>query len=303
MSDQPPARFIRVAALQPQLEPAAAVSNMLAIRRMVVDLTETAPLDVVVLPEAFDGGGPDSPSNSKRPGARPETAARPESLTQRAADARSFLGNLARAGNVNVIGGSIEFPEPDGTIRNTCFVVDRRGQEVGQYDKRTLFSREADRRSPGSAAGVFEIEGFKIGLLICADLWRPELARELVGAVDLLCVPAMTAVPAKSHVKYARALWHSLALTRAMENGLAVAVADWPAERPQQPVPGDRTAARRTFHTCGATTICDPSHRPDLTQIQTTIPPDRPGAARTDLDLHALTRYREYRQSVGLLPI
>ncbi len=291
MSDPPSPRFIRVAALQPQLEPGAAINNMMIIRRMVVDLTDTAPLDVVVLPEMFDGG------DRGRPGDRPESPAK------RAADARSFLGNLARAGNVNVIGGGIEFPDAAGTIRNSCFVVDRQGCEVGRYDKRTLFSREADQRSPGSVAGIFEIDGsIKIGVLICADLWPPELARELVGAVDLLCVPAMTAVPAESHVKYARHLWHSLSLTRAMENGMAVAVADWSAERPQQPIPGDRTAARRTFHTCGAATICDPGHRPDLTRIQTTIPPDRPGAVRTDIDLEALARYREYRTSVGLLP-
>lgn len=277
-------RRMRIAVLQPALRPQGASANMVLVRRLVEELVAQAPLDLVVLPEVFDGCFAPGPG------------------IDRSADARAFLGNLARGCGVHVVGGSVDCPMPKGRPRNACFVVDRQGREVGRYDKRALFSHEADRRSPGQGPGVFELDGVRVGVLICGDLWHPELARELVEVADLLCVPAMTSVPSDTHVEYARVLWTNLALTRAMENGLVVAVSDWAAGRHDESVIVDGVKTRRTFYTCGAAGICDPGRRPQVERIHETLAQGRPGAIRAGIDLAALARYRDYRRAVGLLP-
>jgi predicted amidohydrolase len=280
-------RHLRIAALQPSLSAQAGTANMVLLRRMVEDLAADAPLDVVVLPEAFD----------------PRTAESGQARqADQAAGARQFLRHLARACSVNVIGGSMEYPVPPGRPRNSCFVVDRQGNELGRYDKRVLFSHEADRRSPGEGPGIFDFEGLRVGVLICGDLWRPELARELLDSVDLVCVPAMTAVPSERHVEYARALWFSLALTRAMENALAVAVSDWADGRHDTTFSVEGTRTRRTLYTCGAACICDPGRRPEIKSVQRCRPGGEPCALRAEIDLAALAEYRKYRRAVGLLP-
>ena len=290
MPSDPAPRRLLVAALQPALKPQAAAANMILIRRVVEESVTLAPLDVVVLPEIFDG------------------CSQPPPGEDRSADARAFLGNLARACRVNVIGGSVDYPQPQGPSRNSCFVVDRQGNEVGRYDKRVLFSHEADRRSPGDGPGIFELDGVRVGVLICGDLWWPEPTRDLLDVVDLLCVATKTTVPSDRHVKYARTLWHNLALTRAMENGLVVAVSDWAAGRHDETFAASDTGpqaspgVRRTYYTCGAATVCDPGCRPDIERIQQVMGPKRSGAVRTELDLDALAAYRKYRRAVGLLP-
>jgi predicted amidohydrolase len=284
VSSEAKPRYLRIAALQPALKPQAATANMVLLRRMVEDLVTVDRLDVVVLPEVFDG------CSDPQPGTDPSV------------DARAFLANLARVCRVNVIGGSVDCPQARGRSRNSCFVVDRQGGELGRYDKRVLFSHEADRRTAGDGPGIFELDGVRVGVLICADLWPPELARELLDKADVLYVPAKTAVPSDLYVRYARTAWHSLTLTRAMENGLAVAVSDWVTDRYEESFEIDGATRRRVYHTCGAASICDPGTRPDSEQLRRVIDPQRSGAVRAEIDLDALAEYRRYRRAVGLLP-
>ena len=275
---------MRIAVLQPALKPQGARANMVVVRRLVEELAAQTPLDLVVLPEVFDGCFAPAPG------------------VDRSADVRAFLGNLARGCGVHVVGGSVDCPMPAGRPRHACFVVDRQGNLVGRYDKRVLFSHEAERRSPGQGPGVFELDGVRVGVLICGDLWFPELARELLAIAEVLCVPTMTSVPSDTHVEYARVLWTNLALTRAMENGLVVAASDWAADRHDESVIADGVKTRRTFYTCGAATICDPSHRPEVSRIQQTVDGGLPGAVRAEMSLNGLAEYRTYRRAVGLLP-
>lgn len=277
---------LRIAALQPHLEPDGGSANFAAVRKLVDDAAAESSLDLVVLPELFDGVL-DAPAGQDSSEA-----------------VRSYLAELARTYNVNVVGGSVLHPMPGGQPRNACFVFDRQGGEVGRYDKRVLFSKETQRRSPGDAAGIFQLGGLRVGVLICGDLWPPELARELAGRVDVLCVPAKTGVPNQRHSQYARQVWTSLALTRAMENGLVVAVSDWAAGRHEVPTGAlDNDDTSKTYWTSGAATICDPGYRPDMDRIQRRFPDGQSGALVADVDLNALAKYREYRQSVGLLPL
>jgi NAD+ synthase (glutamine-hydrolysing) len=77
-----------------------------------------------------------------------------------------------------------------GGVRTRSVAVTRRhnrasvvceGQVVAHYDKRELPNYQVfdERRyfTPGSGVGVFEVEGVKVGLLICEDAWFDEPAR------------------------------------------------------------------------------------------------------------------------------
>lgn len=269
-------RPIRVAGLQPNLTYGQPARNLDLIRRVVTGLAADGPLDLIVLPEMFEGDR--EPSDGSQ--------------------ARRFLCELARECDTHVIGGSCDVVDPDGRRLNTCYVVHRGGEVAGSYDKRILFSSETGTASPGSQPGIFELDSLRVGVLICADMWHPELAREMLHRIDVLAVPARTGVRTEAHVAYARTIWHSMALTRAMENGFAVIVSDWSQATHQTPRAGDL----KTHYTAGATTIVDPSLRPDIERIQQTVDPARPDAIFATIDLTALHAYRAYRQRVGLLP-
>ncbi len=254
--------------------------NLHLIRQQVDTLIADAPLDIVILPEIFDGQP--TPTDGK--------------------SARQFLQTLARTCNTHVIGGSCLIVDDDGSQRNVTHVVHRSGDIVGRYDKRILFSVESDTRQPGDSVGLFQLDDFRVGVLICADLWHPELARELYSKIDLLAVPVKSSVPTEKNIEYARSLWHALALTRAMENGFAVAVSDWPESEHVVEIDTGQFRTRQTHFTSGASCIADPSHRPNPDRVQRLLKSGQPGHLRTDINLAKLAAFRDYRTSVGLLP-
>src|SRR5262249_43680802 len=215
-------RFLQVAALQPGLVMLDAPANFGAIREMVGRVLGDGPVDLVVLPEIFDSW----------PAARGHDEAA----------SRRFVAGLAGEVRVAVVGGSIGWSDEADRRRNVCFVADRDGREIGSYAKRVPFGLEQGRITPGETDGIFDVGGVRIGVLICGDLWRPGLAAAIAGRIDVLCVPARTGVHAEPHVAYARTLWWNLALTRAMENGVAGVVADWAMGRQEMPGLGHWTS-------------------------------------------------------------
>ncbi|HOB73320.1 MAG TPA: carbon-nitrogen hydrolase family protein [Phycisphaerae bacterium] len=257
--------------------------NLHLLRQTIEKQIATTPADIIVLPEVFNGVHCDMD-----PSAGPQ--------------ARQFLATLAKATNAAIVGGSIDYQHSDAQRRNTCWVVNRQGEEVGAYHKRVLFAAEQADRRPGNEAGIFDLEGIRVAVLICGDLWEPAMARELVGRADLLAVPAKTAVPSQSRIDYARKLWWNLALTRAMENGLPVVVADWAEGRHESIGLVGGTRTRSVHYTSGGASITDPGKRPDFDALQTKLSAGRPGLLAANIDLDAVRAYQEYRQSVGLLP-
>lgn len=268
-------RLIHLAVIQPRLTLFDTTGNLARLRDGIARLREAGPLDVVLLPEVMNGW----------PAAMGQSAAN---------ETRQFLSETARANHVVLVGGSIGWSDDGTAVTNACFVVDRAGREVGQYAKRAPFGREVGRITPGRSDGVFEIEGLRIGVLICGDLWRPELARGYGGRIDLLCVPARTGVPAEPNMLYARTLWRGLSLTRAMENGFALAVSDWAA--------GSHSLEGQAHWTSGASSIVNPAARPDVTKVHVGIKDGAEGVLRATLDVAALAEFRDYRKAVGLLP-
>src|SRR5262245_36352190 len=117
--------IIRVLALQPALRwnpPAGGMPNLHLVRQMVDKHVAASPADLLALPEVFNGITCDDDPHAGQL-------------------ARQFLGTLARSCDLAIV-SSLDFKHEDGSLRNTCFAVDRDGREVGMYHKRVIFGRE-----------------------------------------------------------------------------------------------------------------------------------------------------------------
>lgn len=106
------------------------------------------------------------------------------------------------------------YPErgADGHIYNTAQLIDRTGRIAASYRKTHLFG-EIDRTAFSAGATlpeIVELDGIKIGILICYDVEFPENVRTLaLKGADLVAVPtalmqpfdivARTIVPARAY--------------------------------------------------------------------------------------------------------
>lgn len=97
--------------------------------------------------------------------------------------------------------------ERDGDrIYNTAVVVSR-GNYVGKYRKIHLSDLEKKLFDRGRENPVFEVEGLKIGVQICFDLWFPEISREqLRQGAEVLCVLANFGGDTTYHISRIRAI-------------------------------------------------------------------------------------------------
>ncbi len=130
----------------------------------------------------------------------------------------SFLKELAKRYQVNIIGGSIANKKEDG-IYNTALVLNRKGQLVYQYDKIHLvpmLDEPLYLTGGKTKAKTFTLDGVKMGLIICYDLRFPELARSLaLDGVEVLHIVGEWPTPRIDH-------WKALQIARAIENQMFV---------------------------------------------------------------------------------
>jgi omega-amidase len=137
---------------------------------------------------------------------------------QNAEPTKSFLEELAAKYKINIIGGSIANKVKDD-IYNSSFVVNRNGKTVYQYDKAHLvpmLNEHTYLTGGKKPAEVFELDGIKMGLIICYDLRFPELIRSLaLEGAQILHIVAEWPLARRSH-------WRNLQLTRAIENQMYV---------------------------------------------------------------------------------
>lgn len=100
-----------------------------------------------------------------------------------------YLAGLSSDLGTCLIGGTVI--EPDGDrLYNTSFIINRGNRLVG-YRKRYPVPGELQKGiSAGDRAVVYDIEGVRIGLLICGDVFYPELYRELaMRSADVIFIP------------------------------------------------------------------------------------------------------------------
>lgn len=152
--------------------------NFSHVQKLIEKAVQTEKSDVIVLPETWN------------------TGFFPKENLEKLADSDGkrtleILSQLARKYNVNIVGGSVA-NRKNGNIYNTCFVVNRKGETVWEYDKIHLFSPMDEHKyfSHGIKSSVFMLDNIPCGVIICYDLRFPELARGLAlsGAEVLFVV-------------------------------------------------------------------------------------------------------------------
>ncbi|GAA0332344.1 carbon-nitrogen family hydrolase [Oceanobacillus sp. FSL W7-1293] len=154
---------------------------------------------------------------------------------------RSFLKELAKTYQVHIIGGSFA-NKAEGAIYNTALVINNEGEEVYTYDKIHLvpmLNEPAYLAGGRKQARVFELDGIKMGLIICYDLRFPELARELaLKGAEVIYIVAEWPSARKDH-------WKALQLARAIENQCYI-------------ISSNRIGAYDGVEFCGTSLIVDP---------------------------------------------
>jgi len=120
---------------------------------------------------------------------------------------------IARRFGMGIVAGSMAVRTGEGKA-NRCHVIGPDGEIPVAYDKIhtfPLFPQGGSFR-PGSSLALWDVFGWKIGLLVCFDIEFPELCRALVekGAEMLVVAGAWPA----DHIR----IWKTLLLARALEN-------------------------------------------------------------------------------------
>jgi 5-aminopentanamidase len=104
---------------------------------------------------------------------------------------RRFAELTASLGVVSIV----SHPERDngsGKLFNTLFIIGREGHVLGRHQKLHPTPRAEDWSSPGKPGDPIQVDGISVGLLICADAYRPGPALRLreLGAELLISAAA-----------------------------------------------------------------------------------------------------------------
>lgn len=138
------------------------------------------------------------------------------------AKTKSFLKELALNFHVNIIGGSVANQKGD-SFYNSSFVYSRNGELVYEYDKVHLvpmLNEHLYLAGGEKVPEVFELEGIKMGLIICYDLRFPEIIRSLaLDGAEVLHIVAEWPAARTGH-------WKVLQTARAIENQMYVVSAN-----------------------------------------------------------------------------
>lgn len=88
----------------------------------------------------------------------------------------STLAAIARDNRVALFVGFAERDAKSGKLHNSVAAIDRDGTIRGTYRKQRPVGSVESWATPGSGGAPFVIDYVPVGLLICADTWRPEIA-------------------------------------------------------------------------------------------------------------------------------
>lgn len=129
-----------------------------------------------------------------------------------------FLQEIAKSLNIHIVGGSFA-NKVNGKVYNTTIVINRQGEIVYLYDKVHLVPmlNEPKYLTGGQKVPeVFELDGVKMGIIICYDLRFPEVIRPLaLEGAEVLFIVAEWPIERINH-------WKNIQITRAIENQMFV---------------------------------------------------------------------------------
>ena len=111
----------------------------------------------------------------------------------------SVFSKMAKNYGLWLIPGSI-YESEKRDVFNTAPVFSPKGELIGKYRKRYPWC-PYEKTTPGGEPFVFNINGKgNVGVMICYDMWFPEVARDLVNCgAELLVVPTMTTTGDRHH--------------------------------------------------------------------------------------------------------
>ncbi|GEN34395.1 carbon-nitrogen hydrolase family protein [Aneurinibacillus danicus] len=131
-----------------------------------------------------------------------------------------------------------ELGEGDAVYNTTCFLR-KDGTPLAYYRKTHLFAGEKKVTKPGDELVHVEVDGAKIGLLVCFDIEFPEAARALAArGIHMLLVPSANMSPYEVPHR-------TFTMARAMENHMFVAYCN-------------RIGAHKSFVYRGQSVVVDP---------------------------------------------
>ncbi len=268
-----------------QLKPSKKVSTTItAIDTLIVSLTSQDIIpNCIVLPEYIFGTLQDWKDKEKQ-------------SEEQSARIINAISELCKQHSVAIVAGSIPHKTFGDQWRNRSYIFAADGNLIGFYDKQRPFRSEKFMGlDPGKHTPIFELPQLRLGVLICADLWFPEIIYEIRGKVDFIAVPTMTTVLNSNHIDYGRWNWQSLVAVRAKEYTVPIVSAD---HAEWEYVSG--------VFTCGASCIADSSHRfsSDEGPYKQTLKVAQQTTQTTvvsTISRKAVKAYQGYRKDVGLL--
>jgi len=188
---------LKVAAVQVTVEQNNIKKNMENVEKMAMTVAENEKaVDLILFHEACLESGTPLPEFDKK-------------LSDEIHD---FWKSIAKKAGTNVLAGRLERKE-DG-IYNKATVYAPDGRILADYAKIHLFNSERETLIPGKELVMFELNGIKIGIMICADFGFPELSRAYaVNGCHMLAVTSSWAYPDDD-------LWTICNQARSSENGV-----------------------------------------------------------------------------------
>lgn len=136
-----------------------------------------------------------------------------------------FFQNLAKKYKIDIVPGSIIEIDKLGAF-NTAYYIDFKGKIKARYRKINLWHSEKKYLNPGNQVFVFNTRFGKTGLIICWDLFFPEIFRKMVrkGVKIVICPSYWVSEDAGIRLKYEKKsetlLVNSICTGRAFENGI-----------------------------------------------------------------------------------
>lgn len=133
-------------------------------------------------------------------------------------DAEPRISAAARDARCAVCWSRIE-RGPDGLYRTVAYLHDSGGRLVHVYERSHPATGDVHSvlsgvpMAPGPVLGLADLGSLRVGILICSELWLPEIARSLaVAGAEILLAPAGGAFHRVA------ANWRLIARARAIEN-------------------------------------------------------------------------------------
>jgi len=199
---------MRVAIYQMDIIPGDVRANHTRVQKWMEDEVKGRNYDIVVLPEMWTTAY-----------TLPQLD---EVADQEGEPTTSFLQKLATEYGVHIVGGSFA-NKVSGSMYNTACVVNRKGEVVYKYNKIHLvpmLDEPTYLKGGEESVQTFELDGVKMGLIICYDLRFPELARQLaLEGAQVMFIVAEWPLSRRNH-------WYTLQQARAIENQMYVVSAD-----------------------------------------------------------------------------